>query len=54
MYGNQLATTGMATVTVGGVMLGGWWLLAVSVLLVLVGTALVRVGFRAGKGVADA
>jgi hypothetical protein len=53
MYGNQLAQTGAAIVTIGGLALGGWHLLALAVLLVCTGALLLRFTFRRGRRVSD-
>jgi hypothetical protein len=46
MYGNGLARTGMGAIAAGGLTITGEWLVAAAALMVLSGTALVRLGFR--------
>lgn len=45
----QLARTGLGTVTVFGLVVNEWWLLAVAAALVLLGVVLLRVSWRRGR-----
>jgi hypothetical protein len=46
MYDEDLAFTGLGGITIGGVVLGYWWLAAVAAALVVVGLMLTRIAAR--------
>lgn len=53
-YGNALASTGLGAITIGGVVLDQWWLVAVAGGLVGAGVLVLRLGWRRGKDAGQA
>jgi site-specific recombinase len=46
----QLARTGLGgAIIIGGTVVTGWWILGIAVVLVVIGAAGVRFGFRRGR-----
>ena len=49
-YG-RLAFTGLSTVSIFGVIVDQWWIALAAVLLLIIGIATLRMGFRRGRSI---